>query len=363
MSSAPWREAAERIGKNVDREKLITAIRAERLGGAVYCLLKANGTFGLFSSDDVSILERVYQTYKARNLLFADELAALARIFEAEKIPAVVIKGANCLRLCYADKGMRGMDDVDIVVDADAFESVRTLLLERGYRGAPYDRDFVYAPSGALFDLHRDPFDTHRIRSRKYYLSWDMRRVWERSEQYKDECRYVRCLTPVDEIIVSSIHAAKHSFSGLSHLLDIALLVREYGEDTPGDLFIERANSFGGKRAVYFALTLVDRIFGARLYSGEYGSLLRKPLNGYEKRALDEIHARMQNEMLGTILPFFEIDGAWRKVSYVIENVFPRPSVIGETYAASGFARVALKYPYRLYRLIAKGAGSASKTV
>jgi hypothetical protein len=391
-------DVAGEIEKGVDWERVLAAAKTERLGGFVYAMLKQNNLLQEVPAPVVQELEKIYLTYKARNLLLVDELSKLVKIFEQEKIAALIIKGRNCLRLCYPDKGMRGMDDVDIVVRPDAFEDVRALLLSKGYTGAPYDRDCIYAPSGAMFDLHRDAFDQRRIRSRRFYCSWDFDKVWGCADPYSAECQQVRFLAPLDELIVSSIHAAKHSFAGLSHFLDAALLVHHL-PSRAGELFLERVELFGGKRALYFVMAFLDNVLGVKLQDFDYEKLLERPAYGgeknrkpviaseakqshdqgstvrlprrcaprndrkvffspllsrYERRALNAVMERRQTEIMGTVLPLYEIRGGWRKMLYLLENVFPRPAVMGEIYQNDDKLKILILYPRRFVQTIKK---------
>lgn len=351
------------VGRGVDWMRLLAAAKTERLGGFLYAVLKQKDILPKVPAHAAQELEKIYLTYKARNLLLFDELSMMAAIFEKEQIPAIVIKGGNLVRLCYPDKGMRGMDDIDIVVRQGAFENAREVLLSKGYTRSPYDRDIMFAPSGGMVDLHRDAFDQHRIRTRRFYCHWDFHRIWTDAVPYSAECRQVRFLKPLDELIVSAIHTAKHSFAGLNHFLDAALLIRALIETSPlegqgtarriaAEQFFERAEFFGGKRALYFVLYFLDKELGLKLPELDYEKLLDNPLSGYERRALQAVLGRKQTELMGTVLPVFVIRGWLRKIIYIAENIFPRPAVMREIYQTNNMLKIWCMYPVRLVEAI-----------
>jgi hypothetical protein len=95
------------------------------------------------------------------------ELLRLHDEFVRANLDAIVLKGAAVARLAYPDPSLRLFADNDILVRADQYERVLSLLVESGYRRqtaearAGFEREFgkgvtLSGPDGTELDLHRN---------------------------------------------------------------------------------------------------------------------------------------------------------------------------------------------------------------
>ncbi|MFC2149097.1 nucleotidyltransferase family protein [Candidatus Auribacterota bacterium] len=332
-------------------DKFQAAAKRENIEGLVYHVMRENAILNAVPDWISSHLLNGYLKTKAKNLLFADELKRTADILGSGRIRAVIIKGAAYLKYCYPDRGLRVMDDIDLVVDGAAYDKARNCLISRGYRSDPNYESKIFSPCGVLFDMHRDAFDADRIRSREYYCRWDMDDVWEKSVPYAPDGKYVRYVSPVDQIVLSCVHHEKHSYTSLMHFLDIAVLARGLEGKTCSGEFLERVRRTGGARAVYFNFALIKRLFGLDIKLVDADDLLDRPLSMFEKKIFARAANREKIGMAGTIMPVFGIKGGRRKLIYLLENIFPRPRTMREIYNIRHNALLICYYPYRLIKL------------
>jgi hypothetical protein len=100
----------------------------------------------------------------ARSLALAAEALRLRRLFDAQRIPAIFIKGAALAQLAYGSQTLKAARDIDLLVDPADAERAFSLLAGEGYD--------IVAPAGAVsaaqrrlvFRLHKDLELKHRRR-------------------------------------------------------------------------------------------------------------------------------------------------------------------------------------------------------
>jgi hypothetical protein len=100
----------------------------------------------------------------ARSLALAAESLRLRRLLDAQRIPALFIKGASLAQLAYGSQTLKAARDVDLLVDPADAERAFSLLAGEGYD--------IVAPAGAVgaaqrrlvFRLHKDLELRHRGR-------------------------------------------------------------------------------------------------------------------------------------------------------------------------------------------------------
>ncbi|MDP8262219.1 MAG: nucleotidyltransferase family protein [Candidatus Ancaeobacter aquaticus] len=350
----------EKCSHTYDWEHFLRCAASENVSGIIFYVLKKRGLLESIPQEVSEKLEHEFLGIKSKNLLLMDELKSVSRIFEEEKIPALIIKGAALLSLCYPDKGMRVMDDIDIVVGQEQFAYVQNLLREKGYRQNSIYRHLFYAPSGIVFDLHADAFDQERIRTRKYYCQWDMQTMLARAVSI-DDMIYVKNISPPDQVVISCIHNEKHSYNSLQQFIDVVMLLERYKDGINCGTLHESIDMLGGRRPSRFTLEFLRDVLQYKSPLLGCSGINTVKLSGYEKKILSMVKERRRIPMLGIIMPIFSIDGCLKKLYYVGENVFPRPKVMKEIYGLSSGVYLIYFYPYRFFSLCVQGVKALCK--
>lgn len=100
-----------------------------------------------------------------RYLAAQDELC---RIFEAARIPMVILKG-SAAAFYYPQPSLRMMGDIDFLVPEEAFSHAHELLLQAGYscHGEEGNRHTAYKKNGVEFEMHRR-FSYHSLDIESY---------------------------------------------------------------------------------------------------------------------------------------------------------------------------------------------------
>lgn len=205
---------------------------------------------------------------RAQELIALPALAhrAFRPLREAGLMP-LVHKGA-ALVARYPDRGLRPMDDVDIVVPAERFDDALEVLESAGWtRGvhsltgwAPaYDLGMTHPDTGGLpIEVH---FELQRRSQRTNEL--DAALLWSERIESSVAGQRVWGLPPELEVLALSTHAAKpfHVFNRLIWAVDLAVITRSC--DIDWDVVERRSAALRCRTSVAVALRLARRLGAA----------------------------------------------------------------------------------------------------
>jgi hypothetical protein len=214
-----------------------------------------------------AIEDRVLRWQMIKDLWQAHAQSALdetLRVLDSASVRAVALKGPVLGERLYPDPRMRVSADLDLLVASDDLERATAALKTVGYGAAK--------ESQARF-LRKYHYHTILRRSCPPVIELHFRLsdgfgVAIASEEFLTRARAYRTtqgavagiLSPEDEMLYLSIHAAGHRFVRLSWLCDIKLLLRHY-PDLDWTTLIARARSLHVLAALLFTCeTLRSRV-------------------------------------------------------------------------------------------------------
>ena len=228
------------------------------------------------SPDVERSLRSAYDANLARSLWFAAELARLLQHFEEKKLRAIPYKGPVLAQSVYGDVGLRSFSDLDLLISPADFERAKQTLAETGYHPAVelsaaverlwlrigYERAFDGAAGKYLVELQ------WALLPHFYGVNFHMNdlRVEDlmaRAGRTVIGGREVACLSPEDSLLVLCIHAAKHLWTRLVWLCDIAETLRTQVIDYP--LVFSRARALGTSRILAVSFWLVKNVLNREL--------------------------------------------------------------------------------------------------
>ncbi len=90
----------------------------------------------------LEILHLAYLKNLTRNTFLFNQLKEIVSLSKNEKIKIVLLKGLALEKTVYGNKGLRQMNDIDILVRQDKAASLRRILLKNGYKSAPLVSSF-----------------------------------------------------------------------------------------------------------------------------------------------------------------------------------------------------------------------------
>ncbi len=210
-------------------------------------------------------LQRYFLSNTGYNIISLENLARLLKILNGKKIPVIVLKGAALCETVYPHIGTRFFCDLDILVRPKDLQRVKREL-ER--------LDYSFSPTAAQHHLvayqsanHCLPLEVHwdlvneTSPFQKYAFKLSRERFWEEAVPLKIRGTDALNLSPEHQLIYLSIHMLKEGYANRKWLVDLYFLLKSFQGKINWDKFIQDCRKFRVKRPVYYALTLVDRLF------------------------------------------------------------------------------------------------------
>jgi hypothetical protein len=220
-------------------------------------------------------LRSAYEANLRRSLWFAAEVARIMQHFERRQLRAVPYKGPVLAQSLYRNLGLRSFSDLDFLISPADFERAKQALAEIGYRPAAdlapaverfwlrrgYERSFDGAAGKNLVELQ------WALLPHFYAVDLRVEDLLARAGKTVVGEREVPCLSPEDSLLVLCLHAAKHLWTRLIWLSDIAETLRPYSgtQNIDYSLAFSRAQSLGIARILGVSFWLVENVLRAEI--------------------------------------------------------------------------------------------------
>jgi Uncharacterised nucleotidyltransferase len=205
-----------------------------------------------------------------RCLRFTAELARIGESFDRRGIEFLAHKGPALAQVLYNDATLRQFGDLDLLLRPEDVARARPLLLELGYvpelslssrqQGFYLDAGYEYA-----FGLGAEPHILEiqwRIVPRFYSINFDIEALFGRSRAIEFAGASLRTVGREDLMLVLSVHAAKHEWSELGMLRDLATLTQF---DLDWKWIMAEARRLGIFKILEISLSTASQLFGLEL--------------------------------------------------------------------------------------------------
>jgi hypothetical protein len=217
------------------------------------------------------LLQSAYDANLRRSLRFTAELARIVQHCERKQLRVVPYKGPVLAQSLYSDLGLRSFSDLDFLISAADFERAKQVLAEIGYRPSAnlnpaverwflrtgYERSFDGASGKNLVELQ------WALLPHFYAVDLRVDDLLARTGRTIVGGCEVPCLSPEDSLLVLCLHAAKHLWTRLIWLMDIAETLRSHTIDSP--TVFTRARSLGIARILAVNFWLVKNVLRAEV--------------------------------------------------------------------------------------------------
>jgi hypothetical protein len=212
---------------DLDWERVLESAEHHRLIPAMHAALK--GKNGVPSTLRVRAHKHAW-----RVLHFTIELTKIARCFEQRGIEFLAHKGPALAQLLYGNPAMRQFGDLDVIVRSRDFGRAKSALLELGYDSrlslSPrQEQAFLRSGYECSFGLNSEPNLVElqwKIVPRFCSINFDVDALFSRTMQIDLDGVSLRTMGHEDLLLVLCVHAAKHEWSQLGMLRDIAALTK-----------------------------------------------------------------------------------------------------------------------------------------
>ena len=222
-----------------------------------------------------SIMERIhgqFLTNARRNFLLTGELLKILNLLKAEGILAIPFKGPVLASSLYGNLALRTFSDLDILVVKKDIIKAKDVLLSSGLQWGSqlssaqkenYKEDYgcltFTDKSGRVWiELDRG------LSLRELPWSFDLEHFARRLTQISLEGKMVPAFSPEDLLLILCLHGAKHCWTRLSWVCDLAELIRVYPGLAWGKV-LEEAATQGCSRTLLLGLLLAHNLLATDL--------------------------------------------------------------------------------------------------
>jgi hypothetical protein len=227
------------------------------------------------STDVERSLRSAYEANLRRSLWFAAELARIMQHFERRQVQAVPYKGPVLAQSLYRDLGLRSFSDLDFLISPADFERAKQALAEIGYRPSGEINPAIESPAAERLWLrtgYERSFDSAAgenlvelqwaLLPHFYAVDLGVQDLMARAGKTVVGESEVPYLSPEDSLLVLCLHAAKHLWTRLIWLSDIAETLRSRSgtETIDYSLVFSRARAVGIARILGVSFWLVKNV-------------------------------------------------------------------------------------------------------
>lgn len=214
-------------------------------------------------------LKGLFHLNARRNLFLTKELLGILSLLEAEGIETIPYKGPILSASVYGDLALREFSDLDILVRRRDVLRARDLLLARQYTThfhlpTKHEKAFLrYQSEYSL--LRRDGMLVEiqwRIAPDYFSFALTPEDLMGRLSWGRLGGRSLPMLSPEDLLIILCAHGAKHMWSRLAWVCDVAELLRAE-TDLDWEIVMSRGHALGARRMISLGLVLARDLLGA----------------------------------------------------------------------------------------------------
>jgi hypothetical protein len=212
--------------------------------------------------DVMTHLRNEFLLNSSRNMKLTRELLFIIDNFDAKGIPIMPFKGPVLAEQVYGDIALRSFVDLDLLVPEHEYTRSEELLKSLGYLNdlkltpaqnaaflkSEHHHRFGNCKTGTSIELH------WRISSRLFSLQPDLSGAWNRAGITTILGKKVPSFSPEDTLLILCEHGARHQWSQLSWVYDVAGMVETKKINLPH--LIEQAKRVGKERPLLLGLLL-----------------------------------------------------------------------------------------------------------
>jgi len=346
----------------------------KRVGPLLYARLRERKLDHTVPPD---IMDRLYKRYERNSLQVLRLDAALnklARALQDDDVPILVLKGAYLAAVVYDNIALREMNDLDILVHRPDLAKVVHALQSLGFKP---ERPFAIERELAT-ELHLPRYSNQE--GTTVEVHWNLTHpglpysvgadeFWDRTVPATIAGVTVRGLSPEDLLLYLAMHVSyQHYFiMGMRPFLDIAAVVRRYGNTLDWSLVQRRAGRWHWGKGAYVALRLAKELVGAAVPDDVLHALRPTAFDETILAAAREQSLADAVVAIGVSPGVAHLQGSARlreKVPLLLRDLFPSTRTIYRDYGiAPESPRAYLYYIVRLKDLFVKRSGAATQVL
>ena len=258
----------------LDWLKAIDLASAHRLSPILSCQVQQHATARVPETIRLCLIER-FRAQTIRNFELTRELLEVLSVLEKSSVGALAFKGPVLCQQLYGDLSLREFLDLDILIAPTDASTVIALLSEKGFepqftltrqqfarfQGISSQMGLYHAAKDVLVEVH------WVLLTPGYTFSPAAQIAWENIQSVSIAGRSIETFSRETQLLYSCLHQAKHNWSRLGWLMDLAALIQQ-SPAMDWQRIQNRAGSFGTARMIRVSLRLVQQLFEVALPGG-----------------------------------------------------------------------------------------------
>jgi hypothetical protein len=264
-------ELAYAAGQPLDWFKAADLASSHRLEPVLICQVQQHATARLPEAIRLCLIER-FRAHTIRNFELTRELLEILSLLEKSGVRALAFKGPVLAQQLYGHLSLREFIDLDILIAPTHASTVMALLSAKGFepefiltrqqfarfKGFRRHMALYHAAKRVLVEVH------WALASPGYTFSPDAEIAWECTQTVSIAGRSIQTFSHETQLLFACLHQAKHNWSRLGWLMDLAALIRQ-SPAMDWQQIQNRAGSFGTARMIRLGLRLVQLLFQVTL--------------------------------------------------------------------------------------------------
>lgn len=353
------------VKKITDIDKFVYLANEHGIIALVYHNLKETGAGDLLPEEKMTSLANSNLKSLGRNTFLYNIIEEVLGLFKQAKIKAVLLKGMALELSVYGNKGLRQMNDIDILVPYKQCMEARRILLNNGFHSIPlksplynlilpyYGKHLPELIKGGVFvEIHHELFSgadnvlTEKTITNSTEISFNKSSVF---------------IPPVREFFLYLVkHLDKHEKQGESQLrlyTDLFCMVEKYSEELLDTTLFSDAKAAGLEEILAAKLFLLKRYWGVYIHPALETLINEKiPNNATQlfKTFLSQPkgHPSQHNRAYNYRQTIRQIQGFHRKLIFIAGDIFPSLRFMQSRYNTRNKLLALLYYPHRFGKLI-----------
>ncbi|MGC2757069.1 nucleotidyltransferase domain-containing protein [Candidatus Binatus sp.] len=222
---------------------------------------------GMFAPEFHKRLRAILVGNTAKFVVLSTDLIKVLRILEGRGIPVVPLKGPVLAEKLFSEIPWRDSCDLDLLIPRIDIGRAKDALVDAGYRldcelrsgeenaAFHWTSQLILYPDGIgpALDLHWELLPS-LFPCARYFDS-----VWQRLQHSAFDDLEILALSAEDQLFFLCAHAARHSWHGLRHAVDIARLIH-VSPNLDWDSIIHAARGSDGVKVLALGLWMVNRL-------------------------------------------------------------------------------------------------------
>ena len=214
------------------------------------------------------VLTERYQVNIHKSLFLARELIRILNRLDSLGIEALPYKGVTLAEVMYGDMAVRQAGDIDLLIRPQDLARIKEGVRELEYRpqvqlSEAENRAYLASGYECAFDspLGRNLLELQwAIQPRFYAVEMKIESLFQRAVTITIAGRAMKTPSPDDQLLILSVHAAKHVWGRLIWLCDIARIMQR--PELNWELVQAQADTLGIARILRVTLLLANRLLG-----------------------------------------------------------------------------------------------------